>query len=326
MLKYVVAAAVVVLIAAVIVAIFRAAGPKDNEQSGVKPDAFQQQKKGIHPNCSREAFFEFFDFLKKYPGGYCRWKNGEIVYRDYSGQEKGDLKGIFYNAVIPNPNLFVEDKEEFRVFIISKGVSGLNARPNYETRDSKLKNRNADADDYERKEVGNKGEELVRNRLNILRDRGYLVINGPVLEANGQRVEYDHIVIGNNGVFSLETKAFGASKDGKNKASLFIDKGDKWILRKNGTNRELKSPTEQIHKEQEHLKSILHAAKERIDVKPVLVLSNSELFLKNNITLDYEVVSVNDLVDCITGAHVSRIVEEEKLLIAQIIDDHRVNA
>ncbi|MBR3637332.1 MAG: NERD domain-containing protein [Lachnospiraceae bacterium] len=212
------------------------------------------------------------------------------------------------------------------MFIISRGVTGCNSRPDYETRDSRLSNRKETEDEYERKEVGNKGEEEVRKLLNRLEYKGYLVINGPVLEFNGRRVEFDHIVIGNNGVFSLETKAFGSSVNGKGRASLFIDKGDKWILRKNGNNRELKSPTEQILSERDHLKEILHSAKERIDVKPILVLSNKELFLKNNIRLEYEVVLLNNLEELIETSMVNRIFEEEKHLIAQIIDEHRINA
>ena len=286
---------------------------------------FEERKKAVHPNCDRETFFEFYDFLRNYPGGYYRRKNGRIVYQDYTGKEKGDLKGIFYNVVFSNPNLSTEEKEDFRMFIISKGVNGCNTRPEYETRDSKLRNKKQDDDEFQRKEVGNKGEETVRRTLQRLKNQGYLVINGPVLELFDKRVEYDHIVIGDNGVFSIETKAFGSSKDGKNKASLFIDKGDKWILRKNGNNRELKSPTEQVHTEREHLKNILEHFKEKLDVKSILVLSNEELFLKNNIKLDYDVVLVKDLEEVIVSSKVNTLVLDEKEYVAEIIDKCRIN-
>lgn len=299
---------------------------KNLEKQYVPKYEFEERKKSVHPNCDRETFYEFYDFLKHYPGGYYRRKNGRIVYQDYTGKEKGDLKGIFYNVVFSNPNLSTEEKEGFRMFIISKGVEGCNIRPDYETRDSKLKNRKQDDDEFQRKEVGNKGEETVRRTLGRLRNQGYLVINGPVLELSNKRVEYDHIVIGNNGVFALETKAFGSSNDGKNKASLFIDKGDKWILRKNGNNRELKSPTEQVHTEREHLKSILEHSKEKLDVESILVLSNEELFLKNNIELDYDVVLVKDLEKVIVNSKVNTLVLDEKEYVAEIIDKCRINA
>ena len=74
------------------------------------------------------------------------------------------------------------------------------------------------------------------------------------------------------------------------------------------------------------MKSILHNAKEKVEVKPILVLSNEELFLKNNIELEYDVVSVKDLEELILNAQVNKIYPDEKLLIAQIIDDSRINA
>lgn len=296
------------------------------ERQYVPKSEFEEKKKAVHPNCDRETFFEFYDFLKKYPGGYYRRKNGRIVYQDYTGSEKGDLKGIFYNVVFSNPNLSIEEKENFRMFIISKGVNGCNSRPEYETRDSKLRNKNRDDDEFQRKAVGNKGEETVRSTLERLKDLGYLVINGPVLELNGKRVEYDHIVIGNKIVFALETKAFGSSNDGKNKASLFIDKGDKWILRKNGNNRELKCPTEQVHIEREHLKNILDNYEEILDVRSILVLSNEELFLKNNIKLDYDVVLVKDLENAIVSAKANTTFLGEKRRVAEMLDKYRINA
>ena len=288
---------------------------------------FARYKKLIKQNCSAAAFRSYYNFLKKYPGGYYKKKkDGTVIGREYSGREKGDLKGIFFNVVFPNPHLRIEDKEEFRMFLISKGVNGCYARPEYETRDGKLTNKKADEEEFEKKEVGNLGEEAVRNKLNSLKDKGYLIINGAVLKYDDKKVEYDHIVIGQNGVFSLETKSYGLSKDGKNRASLFIDEGDKWVLRKYKKNRELKSPTTQILKERDHLKDLLHNAKEKIEVKPILVLSNKDLFLKNNIELEYDVVTVNDLEDCIVNSQLNRISHDEEILIAQIIDDHRINA
>ena len=324
MMKYVFGVlAVGAIAAAVVIAILKKQEPNERQ---LTQKHFEHYKKKVHRNLSEEEFEEFFSFLKKYPGGYIQRKNGEIIKREYTGSEKGDLKGIFYNVIFSNPNISVEDKEDFRMFIVSKGVNGCDERPDYETRDSKLRNNNDNRDEYERKEIGNLGEETVREVLNRLKDRGYLVINGPVLLFEGVKKEYDHIVIGENGVFSLETKAFGVSKDGKNKASLFIDKGDKWTLRKNGANRELKSPTSQILSERDHLKNILHNSREKIEVKPVLVLSNSKLYLKKNIKLDYDVIFVKKLEEYILNEELNRIIPEEQRLIAEILDEHRINA
>ena len=144
----------------------------------------------------------------------CKKKIGENSLSGFLNKEKGDLKGIFFNLVIANPNITVAQKEEFRHFLISIGVKGVDERPEYETRDSKLKNRKTDEDDYWRKEVGNTGEQIVRDELKKLDQKNYAVINGPALKYGGQVKEFDHIVVGKTGVFCIETKAFGMT-DGK---------------------------------------------------------------------------------------------------------------
>ena len=103
----------------------------------------------------------------------------------------------------------IHQKEEFRKLLVSIGVSGLDKRPDYETRDSKLRNDKADANEYERKKVGNKGEQIVRDHLDHLDSGDFAVINGPVLKFGSTKKEYDHIVVGPTGVFCIETKAFG---------------------------------------------------------------------------------------------------------------------
>ncbi|MGN0395510.1 MAG: hypothetical protein ACI4EF_09110 [Coprococcus sp.] len=75
----------------------------------------------------------FLVFLKKYQGGYVRRKSDQIVYQDFLGKEKGDLKGIFFNIVVPNPNISTKEKEEFR-YLKGIGVNGIDKRPDYETR------------------------------------------------------------------------------------------------------------------------------------------------------------------------------------------------
>ena len=100
--------------------------PKSNNKrkfksNWVDTDIFQREKLKIQPNCSRYTFISFMNFIKSYRGGYVKRRRGEIVFQDYLGNEKVDLKGIFYNIVVPNHNLSVSEKEEFRRFMISIG-------------------------------------------------------------------------------------------------------------------------------------------------------------------------------------------------------------
>ena len=254
----------------------------------VKED-FQREKNQLRPYCSESDFKRFMSFLNRYEGGYIRENRDGTIYRDYLGQEKGDLKGLFFHVIAPNPNIHTNQKEEFRRFAISKGVTGLDERPDYETRDSALKNKETDAESFARKEVGNIGEQYIRDILDGLKEDGFSVINGAKLRSENVIKEFDHIVIGGNGIFVLETKAFGMTGGAATKAALFIDPGDKWILRKNQANHDLTSPTEQITAENELLSAILSSVS-MYKVHPMVVLSNTELFIKQNITLEYQVV------------------------------------
>ena len=286
----------------------------------VSTDDFEKEKKKLRPNCSDMELQNFLVFLKKYQGGYVRRKSGQIVYQDFLGKEKGDLKGIFFNIVVPNPNISTKEKEEFRRYLKEIGVNGIDKRPNYETRDSKLRNNKKD-EEYIRK--GNIGEQIVRNALKRLEELGYSVINGPVLKYDGVSKEYDHIVIGDNGVFCIETKAFGLSGGKACKASLFIDPNDKWIIRKNGMNRDLESPTQQVVDEKKLLEKIINLSC-FLEVHPILVLCNTELYIKNNIELPYDVVRIDALIECIQNCKDS-ITESDRLCVLSDIDRNRIN-
>lgn len=272
--------------------------PQQPKAQWVSTEDFNAWKSRIKPNCSEMEFIAFRDFLSSYGGGFVKREYGRIVRQEYLGQEKGALKGIFYNVVVPNPHIEVSRKEEFRMYLISIGVNDVDKRPEYETRDTKLKNRATDADDRAKKDVGNKGEQVVRDILATLGE-DYSVINGPVIKFGDVCKEYDHIVVGYNGVFVIETKAFGMTDGEATRASLFIDEGDKWIVRKNKKNREVTSPTEQIIEERELLKKLL--ASYVLDIYSIVALSNTELSIKNNIELPYEVLRADKLVEYISS-------------------------
>lgn len=288
----------------------------------VSTESFEREKKKLHPHFSEEEYNNFMHFLNSYKGGFVRRKSGRIVYQDFLNKEKGDLKGIFYNLVVENPNISVTQKEEFRAFLISVGVNGVNERPEYETRDSRLRNKSSDENEYRRKEVGNIGEQIVRDELKKIEKYNYAVINGPVLKYNGTVKEFDHIVVGENGVFCIETKAFGMTEGESTHATIFIDKGDKWFIRKNKHNKELESPTEQIIEEKTLLENVI--ASSMLTVHPVLVLSNKDINVKNNIKLPYDIVRVDGLLDYISN-YIDAVTENDKMFVLSDIDRCRIN-
>lgn len=288
----------------------------------VSTGEFDREKVKLKPRCSEAEINDFMKFLYSYEGGYFKRRSGKIVHREYSNKEKGDLKGIFYNIVLPNSNLPVSKREEFRKMLVRIGVDGLNERPSYETREAKLRNKVEDEQEHKRKEVGNKGEKIVRDELHKLDSIDFSVINGPVLKVGDDVKEYDHIVVGRTGIFAIETKAFGMKDGNANKNWLFIDKGDKWIIGKGEHSRELASPTEQVKAEKELLLNILSSTS--LEIHPVLVLSNEQLIVKNNIKLNYDVVRVDELIKYLSEYEDS-LNDGERLSALSIIDEHRIN-
>ena len=316
---YAIIGPVVILIAAVLLYVNKS---EKKINKWVNTEEFQEWKKRLTLYSKEDEFEAFVTFLEGYGGGYVKRKSGRIIAHEYLNREKGDLKGIFFNLVFPNPNIPVSRKEEFRRYLISIGVDGLDKRPEYETRDTKLKNNKVDKDDFERKEVGNKGEALVRDVLAGLDSKDYAVINGPVLRVDGITKEFDHIVVGKNGVFCIETKAFGMSEGKAGKALLTIEDGDKWVTSRGKYRKELESPTVQMNEEKAMFDGI--AEEFMIDVRAVLVLSNTEITVKNQGKLPYDVVRADELKDYILG-NKDVVLENDRMFVVKKIDDVRVN-
>ena len=315
-------AGVVLLVLVIFYLIYRSETIEQGGKEWVDKNEFDRRKRVMTLNCSESVFDSFFLFLKTYKGGHIRRSHGQIIERRYTAKELGDLKGIFFNIIVPNPNIDKYRKEEFRLYLKDElGVTGIEERPKYEERDSRLKNRKL-GEERARKEVGNKGEEIVRTALKSLDKNDFSVINGPALEFNGEVKEIDHIVVWKTGVFCLETKAFGMTNGQEIKCAIFIDKGDKWILRKAKQNKELESPTEQVLAEKKLLWNIL--AKKMVEIHSVLVISNSNAFIKNNINLDYDVLNSADLVGFIEN-YPDELDEDKRKSILNTIDRKRVN-
>lgn len=293
---------IAVVIGLILLGAFSSIGRKKSNSYVRKPidwisdEEFQKWKRKLKPGCTEIEFIKFRDFLSAYGGGFVKREYGKIVRHEYLGKEKGDLKGIFYNIVLPSPHISTARKEEFRIYLNEIGVNGVDQRPEYETREVKLRNNKTDKEEYARKEVGNKGEQIVRETLKKLGDE-YSVINGPVIRFGQAKREYDHIVVGYNGIFVIETKAFGMTDGKPSKAKLVIDEGDKWIVRKGNNTNEVKSPTEQILEEQKIISRLLASYVK--DVYPIVSLSNEEISVKNNIELPYAVLKANEINDYI---------------------------
>lgn len=289
----------------------------------VNTEDFARWKIKIGNNCDEQLLEEYIVFLKKYNGGFVKRRNGEIIFQDFLGKEKGDLKGIFFNVIVPSRHISVKAKEEFRTYLCSIGVKGLDKRPEYEMRSGKLK-ADPDKEEYHRKVVGNRGEKKMREALSKLDINQYFFVNGVVLRINGREKEFDHIVIKDNAMFVLETKAFGMAEmeNGSDKAELYIDKNDSWTMKKFGKIRKLNSPTQQIQEQKSFIQEF--TSEMLTDVKYILVLSNSQLKVRKGREFDYEILSVDETIQYIENYKGIMSISDKFQLISKIEQD-RVN-
>lgn len=298
--------------------------PKIKENTWIDTTQFQRWKEKIYNNCDEKTLSDFMSFLKQYKGGYIKRRNGAIIYQDFLGNEKGDLKGIFYNVVVPAKKVSIKQKELFRTYLRGIGVSGLEQRPSYELRSGKLKADGRSEEEYHRKLAGNRGEQSVRNCLKILDASSFSIMHGVVLKLGTRVKEFDHIVIGNTGVFVLETKAFGMSEkaDGFDEARLVIDTDGQWKLYKHHNMKVVKNPTEQILEQKHFMEELL--ADTCVEVNTVLVLANKDLVIEKKDFLLYKVIMLKDLIHYITCQE-GKISENDKYLITSKLQEHRIN-
>lgn len=285
---------------------------------------FDVWKYKVNDYCDEQVLEGYMAFLKEYKGGYVKRRNGKIVFQDFLGKEKGDLKGIFYHVIVPSKHISVREKENFRNYLREIGVNGVENRPAYEKRDGKLKADINNKEEYNRKLAGNRGEQKVRDALKELDENNYFVVSGIVLKTNDQVKEFDHIVISNDAMFVLETKAFGMaeSENGIDKAELYIDENDNWKIKKYGKFRDVKSPTKQIEGQKDFMRNFV------VDIMPdityILVLSNSHLKVSQKKELDYEILNIEEMIRFIKEYKGIMNISEKFQLISQI-EQNRVN-
>lgn len=155
---------------------------------------------------------------------------------------------------------------------------------------------------YRRQQSGKEGEETVANELAFL-PREYKVLHRLFVTAPGRErgQEIDHVIIGPNGVFHLETK----NDYGK---IIITDEGD-WII-KRGTRRAegMKNPLSQIRRHQTVLREYLAEAfpGEDVPLYGAVVLARAETILEGAQRSPLPVLRADRLHEFITGMPATR--------------------
>ncbi|WP_137744590.1 homing endonuclease associated repeat-containing protein [Robertmurraya siralis] len=124
----------------------------------------------------------------------------------------------------------------------------------------------------------NLGEKNVSHQLNFLNPNYYKIYNNIFLKFDDLVQQIDHLVVGRNGIFHLETKNY--------KGTISIDRFGNWERTFNGVMEQIDNPEGQIFRHEELLNRILKGS---YDVVSLLVFSHPRCALTN---MDRTIINV----------------------------------
>lgn len=175
---------------------------------------------------------------------------------------------------------------------------------------------------------GERGENNVNFQLNFL-PYEYVIIEGDcqnkyrndcILIKDENLVdayqEFDHLIVGPQGVFNIETKGY--------KGQIVIDENGKWYTKK--ANRDevesLESPVGQVLRHSNILKSFLG----EVPVIDIICMANKELIMRGENNSPIKIVQTDMLLNYIQNYENGKNFSEEVIeTIADLIDSHKIN-
>ena len=123
--------------------------------------------------------------------------------------------------------------------------------------------------EVKRRETGANGEKDIQHNLSFLTMQGYRILNNVKISNSIYAQEIDHIVIGTNGLFHIETK----NHDGYGK--IIIDKGGNWIKEEGGRQFAIKNPLAQVDRHDMAIKEYLNKEFPNINIPVVPIIAHA---------------------------------------------------
>lgn len=150
------------------------------------------------------------------------------------------------------------------------------------------------------KESGDKGEKKVDYALKWL-DKSYMKIEKRSKDKAGspciilsnpsfidEKQEYDHLIVSSKGVFNIETKNFAGK--------LVVDKAGNWIRKKNGEEKGVKNPLQQVRQHEKLLASFLP---KECHIISILCIANDKAIIEGSEHCPIPIVKSDLLVELI---------------------------
>lgn len=272
-------------------------------------------------NPSIEKLNEEIDFLKnEYGKSFEKYKVDDVNFNVKLDEAINQSRKILIEFV--NDRLTKAEKQKNEKIITTLKNSSAEKKSKKKRIRTTLKFNNTNVGDGER------GENNVNFQLNFL-PHEYVIIEGDcrnkyrsncILIKDKNLVdsyqEFDHLIVGPQGVFHIETKGY--------KGQIVIDKNGKWYTKKaNGNEVEsLESPVGQVIRHSNILKSFLG----EVPVIDIICMANKELIMQGENNCPIKVVQTDMLLNYIQNYESGKSFDEESIeIIADLIDSHKIN-
>lgn len=290
-------------------------------------------------------------FLQMYPYVGCEsgadTKAFEITYKSASNDQKKEIalafqqEVIYWNSsyVLDNCNCNIHRHIIMTLSCMSRILLGYKVHhENYSNNNVKkavcgIDNTTATEDTYEAEKIsknswGRIGEEAVDYVLKWLPDLycviekncvskysdNAILLENPILTDETQ--EFDHLVIGPQGVFNIETKNYSGN--------VYIDKAGNWMRLKKGENdwTTEENPAQQLFRHHVMLQSILG---DQVPVIDVICMSHPSLMISGQENSGIPIIKKDLLADFIVNNHPAGLSQNQVLAIRNKINSAKTS-
>ncbi len=177
--------------------------------------------------------------------------------------------------------------------------------------------------DHRLKKSGERGEQQVAHALSWLPEDKFTVFNQIFISGKGRGQQFDHLVVGHNGIFHIETK--------NHSGRITITPEGNWEITRTigGKARAegMESPLEQVRRHEIVLKDFLDdlLGKHRVPVQEVVVIANPKTTLKGEQYSSFVVLKREKLLDYILNyGKPGAITPDNRRRIAAELDKRKV--
>lgn len=197
-----------------------------------------------------------------------------------------------------------------------KAIDSILAKEHLEANRQRVNKRLRDASVKKVKKVGEFGEQRVAHQLSFLNQQQYKVYNDIKIRVGDLEQQIDHLVVGTNGIFHLETKNYTGD--------ISIDRHGNWIQTKRETVQTIENPEGQVKRHEELISRIL---KEKYKITSILVFANPKCTLRNMDRTFLRVMKLEKVLPFIKGHETNCYLGTNEITeVCQLIEKHLVKA